>query len=208
MTTINDLNEALDLLADERIGMLTTIDERGTLSSRPMTVQRTDAVGDVWFVADRDADWVAPAHGAAANLAVATGDRWLSFAGRLDLITNTHTLADFADAETAEHTDSDPASAVLRLVVDRVEWWASANLLERMIEVTRAGLAGEDADLGASGVIEVDPTVPAGDAAPAATDHGEVIDTPMPPPLSDSPFGATSDTDDVAEENLVVGVRP
>ncbi len=158
MASIDDLRSALSVLEDEGVCMLTTIDERGTLSSRPMTVKATDPDGDVWFVADRHAAWVEPAHGAAANSSVSAGDRWLSFAGRLEVLTNDHTLARFDARGATEHGHTGSEPAALRFVVDRVEWWASDNLLERMIELTRAGLAGAVPDLGSSGSIEVPAT--------------------------------------------------
>ncbi len=46
---MSDFETLRDMIKDIRIAMLTTVDEDGTLRSRPMGTQDVESDGDLWF---------------------------------------------------------------------------------------------------------------------------------------------------------------
>lgn len=56
MTTQPDteIKKVAELAAGIPIGMMTTIDDDGTLVARPMAQQEVEFDGDLWFFAERD----------------------------------------------------------------------------------------------------------------------------------------------------------
>ena len=150
------LDELRERVSDIRTVMLTNGDERGTLSSRPVTVQRVTGDGDVLFVVDRDADWV-PAGVDPVNVAfVEDAHTWVSVAGRmavdddralLDELWNPMLDAFFPDGR-------DAGAVVLRVQADRWEYWTAPNRLLQLVEIATAKITDQSPDLGTSGAVE------------------------------------------------------
>jgi len=156
MTELSTTQDIKNLLDGVRTAMITTPDERGTLSSRPVTVQEITNDGDIWFLVDAKADWVQPANSGAVNAALVDGDdAWVSFAGRVELDTSQTRIDDLTDAMTDVFFDADAEPVALRVVSDRIEWWTAAGKLTQIFELAKAKLAGGQPDIGSSGSIEV-----------------------------------------------------
>lgn len=151
--TLADLIERVDSI---RTVMVTTGDERGTLSSRPLTVQKVGDDGDVFFIVDREADWVTTLV-EAANVAFVRRDRdWISVAGRaavsddpglLDELWSPVTDAYFPDGKQSGAT-------VLRVHADRWEYWSAPNQVAKFIEIAAAAVTDDPPDMGDSGTVE------------------------------------------------------
>ena len=151
--TLDDLRSRVSKI---RTVMLTNGDERGTLSSRPVTVQRVTDDGDVLFVVDRDAEWV-PSGIDPVNVAfVEDAQTWVSVAGRmatdddralLDELWNPMLDAFFPDGR-------DAGAVVLRVQADRWEYWTAPNRLLQLVEIAKATVADDAPDLGTSGAVE------------------------------------------------------
>ncbi len=151
--TIDDLR---DRLQGERIAMLTTVDERGTLSSRPLTVQTFNDFGDVFFLVSRDADWVNAAGPEAANVAIVDeGSTWVSIAGRMQISTEQKLLDELWDERSAAFFPNGKADAVVAHVQsDRWEYWTEANGAVQAFEFVKSKFSDDAPDVGASGTIE------------------------------------------------------
>jgi general stress protein 26 len=155
LSTVADVQDALD---GERTAMVTTIDERGTLSSRPVTVQKIDDDGEVWFLVDAKADWVTPADGAAVNVAIVDdGDVWVSFAGRASVLRDQSVIEELSGAVSDAYFSADAVPAALRVVTDRIEWWTAAGTMAQLVQVGRGLVSDDRPDLGEQGTIEVGP---------------------------------------------------
>jgi len=152
LKTVADVKERID---GNRFAMITSIDERGTLSSRPVTVQRLDDDGDLWFLVDRSAEWVAPLDGGPVNAAVADDRTWVSFAGRAVLVTDQSVIDELSDPMSETFFEEGAEPVALRVVADRVEWWTSPNKAVQLIELAKAKLSDSQPDLGDSGAIEL-----------------------------------------------------
>jgi len=155
-TTINSVSDLQDLLGGHQVAMVSTVDERGTLSSRPVTVQRLDDSGDLWFLVDRKADWVAPLDGSGVNASlVDEGSTWLSFAGRGSLVSDAAVLEDLGDPMSDTYFGEGAEPVALRIVSDAVEWWTAPGKVSQTVELAKAKLTGETPDLGDSGTLQV-----------------------------------------------------
>lgn len=151
LTSIEDVQEHL---GDGRFAMITTVDERGTLSSRPVTLQSIDDRGDAWFLVDANAEWVQPAANGPINAAFVDDRSWLSFAGRADIFTDDSCITELMDVMSENFFDETSQPVALRVVTDRIEWWAAPNKVSQLIELVKAKVTDHQPDLGSSGSIE------------------------------------------------------
>lgn len=137
--------------------MVTTIDEHGTLSSRPMTVQEIDDAGDVWFVVDRHADWVHDGVDAVNVAFVDDGATWVSVAGRGALDDDAGRLRRLWDPVLdAWFPDGPQTDGVVAMHVqaDRWEYWTAPNQLAQLVESAKGTVTDTPPDVGDSGVVE------------------------------------------------------
>ncbi len=96
---IESIEDLQDKLSGRQVAMVTTRDEHGHLSSRPVTLQRIDDDGALWFLVNRHASWVTPSDGSPVNASF-TGERglWVSCSGRLSLDGSKERLDGMLDA--------------------------------------------------------------------------------------------------------------
>ena len=154
--TIETIDDARKHLEDVRTAMVTTPDERGTLSSRPVTVQEIDAAGDVWFLVAAESSWALPADGGPVNAAlVDEDDCWTSFAGRASIVRDGSRIEELSDPMSEAFFQPDDTVVALRVVTDRIEWWTADGALTTMFEVAKGKVTDEMAQPGESGAIEV-----------------------------------------------------
>ena len=149
--TIDELRERVE---EVRTAMVTTIDEHGLLASRPLTVQRIDELGNVYFIVGRDAEWSAA--GQAMNVAIVDDGRtWVSVVGRAEYVEGTSLLSDLWDEMTDTFFPDGPASAVaLQVHADRWEYWTAPNKLAQLAGMAKAFLMDSQPDVGDSGSID------------------------------------------------------
>ncbi len=150
-----DLAELRKRVAKVSTVMFTSIDERGTLSSRPLAVQGLSESGDVVFVVGRDADWVSPSM-EAVNVAFVDGSStWVSVSGRAVIEDDSQLLDDLWSPRLDTYFPDGRASAVVvRVASDRWEYWTAPNKLRQLVDVARARVGDERPESGQSGTIE------------------------------------------------------
>ena len=151
MKTISEVQQRLDGV---RTAMVTSLDERGTLSSRPVTVQEIDINGDVWFLVDAKASWVGPIDAAPVNAAVSDSDVWVSFAGRATVVRDAARIDQLMNRVTKVFFDRDADPVALCVVTDQIEWWTSDGAISTALKVARAAVTGGAAGAGQSGTID------------------------------------------------------
>lgn len=151
VVTVNELKERLE---GTRVAMVTAIDERGLLSSRPMTLQRIDDRGDAYFIVGRDAEWTI--EGQAVNVALVNeGRTWVSIVGVAHYVTGTSLISDLWDEATDTFFPDGQQSAVaMQVHADRWEYWTAPNKLAQLGGMAKAFLMDERPDIGGSGTIE------------------------------------------------------
>lgn len=138
-----------------RTVMVTTADEQGALSSRPLTVQRVSDDGDVLFVVDEDADWVTSDSGAANVAFVDDGSTWVSVSGTSEVRDDAALLEELwnpvVDAFFPNGRDS---ATIFEVRADRWEYWTAPNKLTQLVEIVSSKVTDDEPDLGDSGTIE------------------------------------------------------
>jgi general stress protein 26 len=151
------LEGLMNRVADVRVAMVTTVDERGTLSARPLTVQCIDDSGDVLFIVDRHAEWLTAGVDAMNVALVVEGDTWISIAGRGQINDDRSLLDDLWDPmNVAYFPDGKDSGVPVVLVVqaDRWEYWTSPNKVAQLAELVKATFKGTKPELGDSGTID------------------------------------------------------
>lgn len=150
VTTVDELRERLE---EVRVAMVTVVDGTGLLSARPMTVQRIDDRGDVYFIVAKDADWTVA--GQAVNVAlVDEGRTWVSVVGRAEYVTGTSLLSDLWDDMTdAFFPDGMDSAVAMQVHADRWEYWTAPNKFGQMARMAKAFLMDTEPDLGDSGTV-------------------------------------------------------
>ena len=144
-----DLKKLRKLIKGARVAMLTTVGPDGTLRSRPMATLKAPFEGDLWFFtrasapkADeiRDNDKV--------NVSFSDGDdnRYLSISGTASLVRDTARLEQLWSGRLKNwfpDGKKDPDLALLRVKVDRAEYWdaktASMVLLAGLVQSSLGG---------------------------------------------------------------------
>ena len=122
------------LLADQRIGMLTTTDPAGTLISRPMALQEVEFDGDLWFFAARESRTVAHVRAdPRVNVAVGSGSTWISLTGRAAAV-----------EDRAKNGPDDDGVVLLKVTGESAEYWDTpGGRLASVISFAKAKMTGE-----------------------------------------------------------------
>ncbi len=147
------IDELRARLAEVRVAMVTTIDEQGLLSSRPMTLQRIDDAGNAYFIVAKDADWTIESQ--AVNVAVVDeGRTWVSIVGRAEYVEGTSLLSDLWDEMTDQFfPDGMDSARAMQVHADRWEYWTAPNKFGQMAAMAKAFLTDSPPDLGDSGTV-------------------------------------------------------
>lgn len=149
--------EAIKLLAGLiqhiDIAMLTTVEEDGTLRSRPMATQRTPFDGELWFFTCLNSPKVHEVmHYREVNVSYAQHDRqaYVSVSGLGEVVTDRATIERLWHPSYATwfpDGPSDPNLALLRVHVDRAEYWeAPAGVVVHLIGLARSQAFGQGGD--------------------------------------------------------------
>lgn len=154
-----DRSEALErvreLIKGIKLAMLTTVDDDGTLRSRPMDTQEVEFDGDLWFLTEADAPKVDDIqHERQVNVTYANPDkmRYVSLSGTAQII---HDVQKKRELWKPDHKiwfpngPDDPNVALLKVHVTKGEYWDSgSNAVGRLIDFARAMVTGDPGQMG------------------------------------------------------------
>ncbi len=155
----NGTEHVHDLIEGQRIAMLTTVKEDGTVASRPMTCQRVDADCTVWFLAMSESDPAAEMRRhPEVNVAFTEAGKWVSLAGKASVLQDADTARelwdDFAKAWFQCEPD-DPKVGVVRVDADSAEYWDSPGTVGSLVGMVKAKVTGDRPDMGESASVEL-----------------------------------------------------
>ena len=142
-----------ELVSGLRSVMVTTPDEAGGLSSRPLTLQRADDDGTIWFLVDADAQWITASMGP-VNVAAATSDTWLSISGTAQVVRDDAVLDDLGNPVNDAWFPEGTTKAALRIDVDRADYWSGPGRLGQLFQIGKGMVTGERPDLGERGRLD------------------------------------------------------
>lgn len=149
-----DFEKLGELIDGVRIAMVTTAEPDGTLHTRPLATLKYEADGELWFftavdsakVEEIDRDFhVSVAYASEPEHA------YVAVAGRAELSRDRGKMAELwtpmAKAWFPEGLD-DPKLALLRVRIERAEYWTSPGKTAYLAGVAKASLTGKPSRMG------------------------------------------------------------
>lgn len=150
------------LLEGIKVAMLTSVDHAGQLHSRPMATLEREFDGELWFFTDARSHKVDEVHHSdAVNLSyVCQNDqRFISVSGRAELVHDRERIArHWKPIYKAWFPDGleDPHLALLRVVVDRAQYWDAPNRkLVQLVGFVKAIATGQRYQPGSTEVLDL-----------------------------------------------------
>ncbi len=135
-----------ELIEGVEIAMLTTVDERGRLVSRPMATQDVEFDGDLWFFAEADSPKIADVLGDHRVNVAYSGDKgWVSVSGSADVVRdaerNRELWNSFAEA-WFQRGPEDENVVLIRVHADTAEYWESPGKVATVLSLVTARVRG------------------------------------------------------------------
>jgi general stress protein 26 len=139
-----------DLIKDVRFVMMTTLDDDGTLNSRPMYSHAADKAGDLWFFTRLSSPKMAEIrHESQVNLAYAdpSSQTYVSVAGRAEIVRDKARIKEMWSEGVRvwfPKGPDDPDIALIRVHPEKGEYWDSpSSTLVYLYGYAKARLTGE-----------------------------------------------------------------
>lgn len=145
-----DIKKLHDMIKDIRFAMLTTVEEDGTLRSRPMATQEFEFDGDLWFFTSADAtkvNEVQHEHHVNVSYAEPKDQKYVSVSGTAQLIRDKSKIEELWNpllkAWFPDGLD-DPQLSLLKVSVDKAEYWDSpSSKVVRLLGFAKALVTGK-----------------------------------------------------------------
>ncbi|WP_299822088.1 pyridoxamine 5'-phosphate oxidase family protein [uncultured Pontibacter sp.] len=151
--TQESLNKLIDMIKDVDIAMMTTIDDDGSLRSRPMRTSKVDASGDLWFftgyasgksheIKDNDAH---------VNLSYAkpSDELYVSVSGKATLTKDKQKIEELWSPVLKAwfpNGKDDPNVSLIRVQIEKAEYWDAPNsTLVQLYGMAKAAITGDRA---------------------------------------------------------------
>ena len=140
-----------ELIKDIEFAMLTTVEEDGTLRSRPMATQQVEFDGDLWFFTKANSpkvDEVEREHEVNVSYASPDDQRYVSVSGRAQLVRDPEKIKELWNpaykAWFPEGLD-DPELALLKINVKQAEYWeSSSSAVVHLFGLAKAAVTGQE----------------------------------------------------------------
>lgn len=158
----NDVKKLAGLIKDIKFAMFTTVEEDGTLRSRPMGTQETEFDGDLWFFTQASAPKVGEVeHDQHVNVSYSKPEdqKYISVSGMARLVRDKAKEKELWNPVFKVWFPKgleDPDLALLKVSVTHAEYWeAPSNTFVRMAGFAKA-LIGDRSNLGEHGSIDLE----------------------------------------------------
>jgi general stress protein 26 len=142
-----------ELIKDIDIAMLTTVDEDGSLRSRPMGTQEAEFDGDLWFFTSLTTGTAIEIQlDNRVNVSYASGhDRFVSVSGTASLVNDRAKMQELWSPIYKAYFPGgldDPNLRLIKVDVHKAEYWDTPGGLIATVIGFAKGLAGQDPDTG------------------------------------------------------------
>jgi len=158
----SEIAKLAEMMKGIRFAMLTTVEEDGSLHSRPMAVQDVEFDGDLWFFTLAHSPKVDEAdHHHQVNVAFSDSDKskYISASGMARLVRDKSKIEEFWKPIYKTFFPKgleDPELALLKIEVEKAEYWdAPGNVVGRAFNFARAYLAKDPSKLGDHAKVEL-----------------------------------------------------
>jgi len=151
-----DQEKLFKIIKNVKFAMLTTLNNDGTLHSRPMINKQADSVhGELWFFTQRSAHKVTEVRAGSEEVNVSYSDpenqAYVSISGRADLIDDNIKKQDlWSDSLRPWFPKGldDPDLTLLRINIVEAEYWdASSTIVQKIVGLAKAKLLGDHSSL-------------------------------------------------------------
>lgn len=154
------IGKVTDIINHSRIGMLTTLDEAGSLVSRPLAVQDVRDDGDLWFFTGLGTSQVAHVRAdPRVNVSFGKNTEWVSVAGTAEVVTDREKIREmWNQAVEAWFPDGPetPEVCLLRVDSDSAEYWSSpGGTAATVIQWVKSKVTNSRMSVGESGTVEL-----------------------------------------------------
>jgi general stress protein 26 len=156
------IRKLAELIREIDFAMLTTVGEDGTLHSRPMSTQRAEFDGDLWFFTRASAPKVGEIereHEVNVAYAKPEAQSYVSVSGRATVVRDRAKIEELWSPELKAwfpEGPEDPDIALLKVTVSRAEYWDSpSNGVAHALSFAKALVTGEPANPGENERIEL-----------------------------------------------------
>ena len=157
-----DMKKLAELMKGIKFAMLTTVEEDGSLHSRPMATQEVEFDGDLWFFTRADSPKVWEAgHHRQVNVSFADPEKskFISASGTATLVRDRSKMEELWKAPYKIFFPQgleDPEIALLKVSVQRAEYWdSSPTAIGRAFDFAKAFLTKDASKLGDHAKVEV-----------------------------------------------------
>lgn len=154
----DDSTKVRKLAEKARFGMLTTLDETGSMVSRPMTVQEIDDQFTLLFITQRGNDAAVQSDGKPVNLSFADGGAYVSIAGRGELRDDVEKKKELWNPANDAYTEGgpeNPDNVILAVRADSAEYWDSPSAPVQAISMLAALVTGDKPAGGEHGTVVI-----------------------------------------------------
>ena len=158
----NELQKLREMMKGIKFAMLTTVEDDGSLHSRPMTTQDVEFDGDLWFFTKADAPkvWEADHH---RQVNVSFSDpgksKFISASGTATLVRDRKKMEELWRAPYKVFFPdglNDPEIGLLKIKVQKAEYWdSSSTAVGRAFDFAKAFITHDVGKLGDHAKVEV-----------------------------------------------------
>ena len=156
------IKELAEMIKDIDFAMLTTVAADGTLHSRPMSTQRVEFDGDLWFFTRASAPKVGEIereHQVNVSYAKPEDQRYISVSGRAVVVRDRAKIEELWSPVLKAwfpEGPEDPDLALLKVSAERAEYWDSpSSAVAHAISFVKAIVTGTPANPGENEKIEL-----------------------------------------------------
>jgi general stress protein 26 len=146
------IKKLAEMIEGIEVAMLTTLDNDGTLRSRPMITQDEEFNGVLWFFTEPGAakvNEVQQRHQVNLSYADPDSQRYVSISGLASLVRDPAKIDRFWNDSYELWFDGKENVALLKVEVEKAEYWdSSGNMVKRVIDFASALVTGDSDKLG------------------------------------------------------------
>ncbi|CAF0725136.1 unnamed protein product [Rotaria sordida] len=153
-----DLEKLFEIIRHVKFAMLTTVNEDGTLHSRPMINKQADSFhGELWFFTHRSTHKITELKRGSEEVNVSYADSdhhsYVSISGRANLVDDNTKKKDLWNDSLKiwfPNGLDDPDLTLLRINIVEAEYWdSSASIMKKLYGLAKAAILGDHSSLAA-----------------------------------------------------------
>ena len=154
------VTKVAELLKGQRLGMLTTVAEDGTLTSRPMALQEVEFDGDLWLFAEADSRKIShlTAH-PQVNVALGSAATWVSLTGHASVVHDDAKKVELWNAGVEAWMPQgprDPSVVLIRIEGESAEYWDTpGGRVATVLSFAKAKVTGQRFEGGENETVEL-----------------------------------------------------